>query len=323
MGKPKDRPKSWKELSATFKREHLADDWQPPFIVFQWVCEWASYWLGRLALLEVLEYVGKLGILIAAVTYIYPGCTERKQAAEDSKKSRHYIAWQTLNSAVGKPGNAGRVDALEDLNADGVSLANLNLTAAKLSNVSLLHSDLSKAIFTSTELTHVNFSDAKLDGAVFEEMTCRACSFSNAALNQAYFFHTRFVGCDFSSTSFEYAHFDDAVFIYCDFSKANLEIPRFATNSAFVGCNFNSARISCFIDFWKSVSFFASDFENITNRSGDWNFFLEMAKKTGGVVAPTPKWRLWLDKEKPVSGSTYDLMGEENDYLKEITGIKK
>ena len=49
---------------------------------FEWCCEWASYWLSRWAFLEVLEYVGKLGILLAVVAYLYPGCEERKQATD-------------------------------------------------------------------------------------------------------------------------------------------------------------------------------------------------------------------------------------------------
>ena len=130
MGKEKPRPQPWadkiKDLQGTDIR----------FVTrkFEWWCEWASYGLSRWAFLEVLEYIGKLGILIAIVAFFYPGCKERRQAVEsarqaaaDARISRHYVAWQTLNSASGKPGNAGRADALRDLSQDGVSMDGISL----------------------------------------------------------------------------------------------------------------------------------------------------------------------------------------------------
>jgi len=43
--------------------------------------------LSHWAFLEVLEYVGKLGILIAIITFFYPGCSQRKQATESAKQA--------------------------------------------------------------------------------------------------------------------------------------------------------------------------------------------------------------------------------------------
>src|ERR1039458_8574365 len=108
VGLPRSSGVCWKTWHSP-RRYHLVLSWMSdlklPLIWFEWCCGWASYWLGQWAFLEVLEYVGKLGILLAVITWFYPGCQERKSAVDDSTKSRHYIAWQTLNSAVGKPGN--------------------------------------------------------------------------------------------------------------------------------------------------------------------------------------------------------------------------
>jgi hypothetical protein len=103
MGKEKRRPQPWaekiKDLQGIDSR----------FITrgIEWGCEWTSYKLSRSAFLEVLEYLGKLGVLIAIVTFFYPGCKDRKQALESAKQaatdariSRHYVAWQTLISST-------------------------------------------------------------------------------------------------------------------------------------------------------------------------------------------------------------------------------
>src|ERR1035441_38424 len=86
MGKETKPPESWAKKRASIKTHA----WKLPLIWFEWCCGWASYWLGQWAFLEVLEYVGKLGILLAVITWFYPGCQERKSAVDDSTKSRHY-----------------------------------------------------------------------------------------------------------------------------------------------------------------------------------------------------------------------------------------
>ena len=131
MRKEKQKPKSWKETSASFKE----DDWRLAFAGFEWCCAWANYWLSHREFLKLLEYIGKLTILVSLILWIYPGFQQRRQAAEsakqaasDTRKSRHYTAWQTINSALGKPGNGGRTDALQDLNRDGIQLDGISLS---------------------------------------------------------------------------------------------------------------------------------------------------------------------------------------------------
>lgn len=40
----------------------------------------------------------------------------------DRRKAAQYEAWQVINSAMGQTGSGGRIQALEDLNKDGVDL---------------------------------------------------------------------------------------------------------------------------------------------------------------------------------------------------------
>ena len=53
-------------------------------------------------------------MLLAVVSYF--------SESKDRIKQKHYQAWQVINSAQGKGGSGGRIDALEELHADGVPL---------------------------------------------------------------------------------------------------------------------------------------------------------------------------------------------------------
>jgi len=66
------------------------------------------------AFLEVLEYFGTLSVLLAVVSYF----SESKYRI----RRKHYQAWQVINSAQGKGGSGGRIDAPEELHADGVPM---------------------------------------------------------------------------------------------------------------------------------------------------------------------------------------------------------
>jgi uncharacterized protein YjbI with pentapeptide repeats len=239
MRNAKQRPKSWKETSASFKE----DDWTLAFVGFEWLCEWASYGLSRWAFLEVLEYVGKLGILIAIVAYFYPGCSERKQttesakqAAADARKSRHYVAWQTINSALGKPGNGGRTDALQDLNQDGIPMDGISLSG----NVVLV----GPLNLTNARMTHADFSDG----------TYERINFSGANLDFSKWNNTLSEDCTFRSASFWAAIFNRSTFIWCDFSNALFQTQFTGDHSEFRVCNFTGAAFP--MNFWNTVEFF-------------------------------------------------------------------
>jgi uncharacterized protein YjbI with pentapeptide repeats len=269
MSKRKERPKSWQERVAYIKE----DDWRRVFIGFEWCCEWASYWLGKWAFLEVLEYLGKLSILVALIVWIVE-IPQRRQAAEDSKKSKHYVAWQTINSALGKPGNAGRLDALRDLNQDGVQLDGISLSGGAvivgplmLTNASMTHADLSAGNYEQ-----VNFSLAQLYQSKWNQARCEQCDFRGADFAEANFSGASFWECDFGfaydgqlqtntylgsahfsgipktninyfstcsfvGANFSYSEWNLVKFHSCNFAYANLDGVQIGTNVTITGCN--------------------------------------------------------------------------------------
>src|SRR6476660_5967717 len=74
--------------------------------------------------LELLEYLGTFSILIAVIVYFVE--------APQRRKTKHYQAWQVINTAQGKGGSGGRIDALEQLNEDGVALEGGDVSDASL-----------------------------------------------------------------------------------------------------------------------------------------------------------------------------------------------
>src|SRR5215475_3710574 len=123
MRQPSHPPK-WSEWRA----EHHVR-WALPFHGLEWCFEWVAWALGNWALLEVLEYLGTFSVLIAVIFYF----------AESDKRTRmrHYTAWTVINTAQGKGGSGGRIEALEELNDDRVALTGLDASLADLRNADL------------------------------------------------------------------------------------------------------------------------------------------------------------------------------------------
>ena len=81
-------------------------------------------WLDERPVLGILDKLGKLSILVAVISAAW---TFQEQT-ENTRKARHYQAWQVINSATGKEGPAGRIDALQDLVGDKVPLFWVNFS---------------------------------------------------------------------------------------------------------------------------------------------------------------------------------------------------
>src|SRR3984893_13599933 len=133
---------------------------QPILVPLHWLegaCRWLVYWLSGWAFLEVLEYVGTLSIFFAVVSYF--------AESGDRIKQKHYQAWQVINTAEGKGGAGGRIDALEELNKDGVPLEGVDLSGAFLQNLDLKEGHLARADFSSADVRAGGFKGAELEVA--------------------------------------------------------------------------------------------------------------------------------------------------------------
>ncbi len=187
---PRSRPVSWK-----LRKQRTVHRWLIPFIALEWIFEWAAFALSNWTFLEVLEYLGTFSVLIAVIFYF--------SESGDRIKQRHYQAWQVINTAQGKGGSGGRIDALQELNEDKVPLVGVDVSSAflqglHLRNANLLRSDFSSADLRNSDLSGVNLTlanlnSANLRGAVLDRAKCIQTDLSNADLNGS-----SLVGVDFS-----------------------------------------------------------------------------------------------------------------------------
>jgi len=168
----RQRPSPWSYYRGQAKHPALL-----PFLWLQWSCRWMAYWLSGLALLEVLEYAGTLSILIAVIFYFAETDLRTKQ--------RHYQAWQVINTAQGKGGAGGRIEALEELNKDRVTLVGLDVSDAFLQAIKLDGANLDRANFSSADVREGRFVDAQMEFANLTSGNFRNSSFRNADLRNA------------------------------------------------------------------------------------------------------------------------------------------
>ncbi|SRR6266851_5219252 len=169
------RPDSWTTLKGRVKYR-----WIVPFVAFEWVWEWVAFGLSNWRFLEVLEYLGRFSVLVAVIFYY--------RESGDRIKQRHYQAWQVINTAQGKGGNGGRIEALQELNADKVPLVGVDVSSAflqglKLEGANLLRADFSAADLRGSDLKAADFTNADLHSANLRGSNLENASFGDANMN--------------------------------------------------------------------------------------------------------------------------------------------
>lgn len=186
------RPDNWPLI-----RSRIRNHWIVPFIAFEWSWQWVAYLLSQWSFLEVLEYLGSFSVLVAVIFYF--------SASGDRIKQRHYQAWQVINTAQGKGGSGGRIDALQELNADKVPLVGVDVSSAflqglKLERANLLRSNFAAADVRGSDLQWANFSDADLHAANFRGSNLQHASFEGADMSDADLVGSNLTGCRFVVT---------------------------------------------------------------------------------------------------------------------------
>ena len=213
------RPPSWYE-----RNQHATSPWLRPFVAIEWGLEWMAFVLGSWALLEVLEYLGTFSVLIAVIFYF--------AESGDRVKQRHYQAWQVINTAQGKGGSGGRIEALQELNADRVPLVGVDVSSAFLQGLNLKNANLLRSNFSSADLRNANLAavdftladlrTANLRGAILDHSKCIQTDLENADLT-----NSSIVGADLLGASI-----DDA-----DLRGANLKDVQWQHLKSIAGAN--------------------------------------------------------------------------------------
>lgn len=185
----------------------------------------------REPLFQLLDYLGKLSIILAAILFFLQIPGRRDQAKAE--------AWGVINSAQGQGGNGGRVRALETLtrgcardriegnfwlnsnrnalnivlerHVDGifgncVDLSGLTADGAYLTKSDLRYGVLKNAILPRTNLQEAQFQGANLQQVNFQQADLRKVQFQNAQLQ----------GANFRNAKLEAANLDGAVLQFTD-----------------------------------------------------------------------------------------------------------
>lgn len=193
----RERPAPWSQ-----QRLRATQKWMLPFIGLECFWEWVAYGLSNWIFLEVLEYLGSFSVLIAVIFYFSESGNRIKQ--------KHYQAWQVINTAQGKGGSGGRIDALQELNADKVSLDGVDVTSAALQGIRLRNAKLHRSNFSSADLRNSDFTGSNFGLADLNSANLRNTVLDHAIFSQADLRNTDLTESSLVGASFEGAALDDA-----------------------------------------------------------------------------------------------------------------
>ena len=163
------RPRPWEE-----HRTAIVRPWTAPLHRIDWWLRWLAHYLSRWALLEVLEYLGTFSVLIAVIFYF--------AESGDRKKQKHYQAWQVINTAQGKGGSGGRIEALQELNQDHVPLVGVDVSDAALQGVRLRKANLLRCTVASADLRDSILAFANMEFCNMKSANLRHADLRNAIL---------------------------------------------------------------------------------------------------------------------------------------------
>jgi hypothetical protein len=186
------RPAPWRTLKSRLKHR-----WMVPFRAFEWLWEWVAYGLSRWSFLEVLEYLGSFSVLAGVIFYF--------SESGDRIKQRHYQAWQVINTAQGKGGSGGRIEALQELNDDKIPLVGVDVSSAFLQGVHLEHANLLRADMSAADLRGGKFTSADLTYADLHDANFRGSMLNNASLSNADLKNADLVGSDLTGANLNQA----------------------------------------------------------------------------------------------------------------------
>lgn len=205
-----NRPENWTEY-----RSRVRSSWLVPLLALEWGWEWIAWALGNWAFVEVLERLGSFSVLAAVIFYFLGTGTRIRQA--------HYQAWQVINTAQGKGGSGGRIEALEQLNRGGVSLIGVDVSGAFLRGIRLDNARLSRSNLASADVRQSSFHRADLDNSTMTSANFRNSDFDSANLRDSDLTNADFSGAILSYTDLTGVDLSDADLRYADLRGARLD----------------------------------------------------------------------------------------------------
>jgi hypothetical protein len=200
----KERPAAW-----AIRKKETKHAWILPFVAIECMCEWIAYALSHWSFLEVLDYLETFSVLIAVIFYF--------SESGDRVKQRHYQAWQVVNTSQGKGGSGGRIEALQELNADRVPLVGVDVSGAFLQGVRLEKARLLRANFSAADAR-----DGKFQSADFSYANLRSTNLRGSRLAQASFEAANLDDSDLTGADLTGADLADASLADADLTNADL-----------------------------------------------------------------------------------------------------
>ncbi len=197
--KQRSRPEPWAE-----HRLHLGPTKFLLFHRMEWYLSWAAWALGAWTLLEVLEKLSSFSVLVAVIFYF--------AGSGDRLKQKHYQAWQVINTAQGKGGSGGRIEALQELNADRISLVGVDVSGAFLHGISLRNANLARCDMHASDIRDGSFPHALLSFCDLRDANLRHADLAASKLDNA-----NLAGADLHG-----ANLRSAIISGSDFSDADL-----------------------------------------------------------------------------------------------------
>jgi len=207
LHQPRVRPEPWK-----IRKRSVVSKWKwaTPFVAIEWIGDWVAFLLSNWSFLEVLEYLGTFSVLVAVIFYF--------SESGDRIKQRHYQAWQVINTAQGKGGSGGRIEALQELNADKVPLVGVDVSSAFLQGLDLHSANLMRSDFSAADIRNSN-----LTGVDFTLSNLNSANFRNAHLDHAKCTDADMRNSDLSGASLIDADLTGAALDDSDLSDADLK----------------------------------------------------------------------------------------------------
>ena len=259
MREQRPKPKPWRE-----HRQQARPRWAYPLHASNWLLEWVAWGLGGWVLLEVLEYLSLFSVLVAVILYFSESGARIQQ--------RHYQAWQVIDAAQGKGGNGGRIEAMQELNHDGVSLVGIQADNAFLFGIRLPGGQLDRCDMDSSDLRN----------SVFDRATLTFCNLQSANFRGASLVSTDLTDADFSDSDLTGANLTRANLSRADLSRADL---RNADLHAIAWRDIRSIRLA-----------------NIKDVKNPPPGFVDWAMGAGAVsLASDDEWNAAIEKSKTTS----------------------